>query len=47
LRRGSRGRKTDAVIDDGPHSARVWNYWLGGTDNVPTARRWEAEGELA
>ena len=18
-----------------PHSARVWNYWLGGTDNYP------------
>jgi hypothetical protein len=18
-----------------PHSARIWNYWLGGTDNFP------------
>ena len=18
-----------------PHSARIWNYWLGGTDNYP------------
>jgi hypothetical protein len=21
-----------------PHSARIWNYWLGGTDNVPVDR---------
>jgi O-methyltransferase involved in polyketide biosynthesis len=21
-----------------PHSARVWNYWLGGTDNYPVDR---------
>ncbi|XVU28745.1 SAM-dependent methyltransferase [Actinoplanes sp. CA-054009] len=21
-----------------PHSARVWNYWLGGTDNFPVDR---------
>jgi hypothetical protein len=21
-----------------PHSARVWNYWLGGTDNYPADR---------
>ncbi|MET0418762.1 MAG: SAM-dependent methyltransferase [Actinoplanes sp.] len=21
-----------------PHSARVWNYWLGGTDNFPADR---------
>jgi len=20
-----------------PHSARVWNYWLGGSDNFPAA----------
>jgi hypothetical protein len=22
-----------------PHSARVWNYWLGGEDNFPVDRR--------
>jgi O-methyltransferase involved in polyketide biosynthesis len=22
-----------------PHSARVWNYWLGGTDNFPVDRQ--------
>ena len=21
-----------------PHSARIWNYWLGGTDNYPVDR---------
>jgi S-adenosyl methyltransferase len=26
----------DAGIDTSvPHSARIWNYWLGGTDNYP------------
>ncbi|GAB2577281.1 hypothetical protein Aab01nite_11880 [Paractinoplanes abujensis] len=26
-------------LDTGvPHSARVWNYWLGGTDNFPADR---------
>ncbi|WP_239126602.1 SAM-dependent methyltransferase [Asanoa siamensis] len=23
---------------DSPHSARIWNYWLGGTDNFPVDR---------
>jgi O-methyltransferase involved in polyketide biosynthesis len=23
---------------DVPHSARIWNYWLGGTDNFPVDR---------
>jgi hypothetical protein len=23
---------------DQPHSARIWNYWLGGTDNFPADR---------
>ncbi|MFI1867196.1 SAM-dependent methyltransferase [Streptomyces jumonjinensis] len=28
-----------AVIDTStPHSARVWNYWLGGKDNYPVDR---------
>jgi S-adenosyl methyltransferase len=22
-----------------PHSARIWNYWLGGTDNFAVDRR--------
>jgi hypothetical protein len=27
--------KIDATV---PHSARVWNYWLGGKDNYPVDR---------
>jgi hypothetical protein len=27
--------KLDTLV---PHSARVWNYWLGGTDNYPPDR---------
>jgi S-adenosyl methyltransferase len=28
-----------AAIDTSvPHSARIWNYWLGGTDNYPVDR---------
>jgi O-methyltransferase involved in polyketide biosynthesis len=26
-----------------PHSARIWNYWLGGDDNYPVDRRAAAE----
>ncbi len=26
---------TDTAV---PHSARIWNYWLGGTDNYPVDR---------
>ncbi|MCH5677237.1 SAM-dependent methyltransferase [Streptomyces gilvus] len=30
---------TDSAIDTSvPHSARIWNYWLGGTDNHPVDR---------
>src|SRR5690242_13153795 len=30
---------TEPVIDSSvPHSARVWNYWLGGKDNYPPDR---------
>ena len=30
----------DPPIDTSvPHSARVWNYWLGGKDNYPVDRR--------
>ncbi|MGI8450620.1 MAG: SAM-dependent methyltransferase [Streptosporangiaceae bacterium] len=25
--------------DPRPHNARVWNYWLGGTDNYPADRQ--------
>src|SRR5438477_9465235 len=29
----------DQPIDTSvPHSARIWNYWLGGTDNYPADR---------
>ncbi len=29
----------DSFIDTSvPHSARIWNYWLGGTDNYPVDR---------
>ncbi len=27
--------KVDTTV---PHSARIWNYWLGGTDNYPVDR---------
>jgi O-methyltransferase involved in polyketide biosynthesis len=30
---------TDSPLDTGvPHSARLWNYWLGGTDNFASDR---------
>lgn len=28
----------DAADTNVPHSARIWNYWLGGTDNLPVDR---------
>ncbi|HET8657937.1 MAG TPA: SAM-dependent methyltransferase [Micromonosporaceae bacterium] len=28
-------KKIDATV---PHSARIWNYWLGGKDNFPVDR---------
>jgi hypothetical protein len=28
--------KIDTTV---PHSARVWNYWLGGKDNFPADRQ--------
>ena len=32
-------RAPDSAIDTStPHSARVWNYWLGGKDNYPVDR---------
>ncbi len=27
--------KIDTTV---PHSARIWNYWLGGKDNYPVDR---------
>jgi hypothetical protein len=32
---GGQKPKLDATV---PHSARVWNYWLGGKDNYPPDR---------
>jgi S-adenosyl methyltransferase len=26
-----------------PHSARIWNYWLGGKDNYPIDQQVGAE----
>ncbi|MFC6020048.1 SAM-dependent methyltransferase [Plantactinospora solaniradicis] len=32
--------KPPSILDTtAPHSARVWNYWLGGTDNFEADRR--------
>ncbi len=28
--------KIDTTV---PHSARIWNYWLGGKDNYPVDRQ--------
>jgi O-methyltransferase involved in polyketide biosynthesis len=40
---GSSGRpvqKKPPVLDTGvPHTARTWNYWLGGKDNYPVDRK--------
>ena len=34
---GDEGRsKIDTTV---PHSARIWNYWLGGKDNYPVDRQ--------
>ena len=34
---GDEGRsKIDTTV---PHSARIWNYWLGGEDNYPVDRQ--------
>ncbi|MFJ9058193.1 SAM-dependent methyltransferase [Streptomyces sp. NPDC102409] len=31
--------RTDLIDTSTPHSARVWNYWLGGKDNYEVDRR--------
>jgi hypothetical protein len=34
------GEQPPAKIDTTvPHSARIWNYWLGGKDNYEVAQR--------
>jgi hypothetical protein len=36
----SSGRQAPPEIDTTvPHSARIWNYWLGGKDNYPVDRQ--------
>ncbi|HZD01772.1 MAG TPA: SAM-dependent methyltransferase, partial [Actinomycetes bacterium] len=33
------GQQPPPTIDTSvPHSARIWNYWLGGKDNYPVGR---------
>jgi O-methyltransferase involved in polyketide biosynthesis len=32
------GQEPSGIDTTVPHSARVWNYWLGGTDNYPVDR---------
>jgi hypothetical protein len=34
----SAGRQKPKIDTTVPHSARVWNYWLGGKDNYPVDR---------
>ncbi|MBW8482445.1 SAM-dependent methyltransferase [Actinomadura parmotrematis] len=36
---GPTGPPTPAIDTGTPHSARVWNYWLGGKDNYPIDRQ--------
>jgi hypothetical protein len=36
----------EAVIDTTvSHSARIWNYWLGGKDNYAADRAWRASAD--
>jgi hypothetical protein len=32
------GRPPNGIDENVPHSARIWNYWLGGQDNYPIDR---------
>ncbi|MEV3927212.1 SAM-dependent methyltransferase [Actinomadura coerulea] len=32
-------KRTDPIDTSVPHSARIWNYWLGGKDNYPADRK--------
>jgi hypothetical protein len=33
-----RDRRAGEITFDTPHSARIWNYWMGGKDNYPVDR---------
>src|ERR1700693_5836550 len=36
----AQGKTAGTAIDTTvPHSARIWNYWLGGKDNYPVDRQ--------
>ncbi|GAA4066502.1 SAM-dependent methyltransferase [Actinomadura miaoliensis] len=35
---GSEAPRTSKIDSSVPHSARIWNYWLGGKDNYPVDR---------
>jgi O-methyltransferase involved in polyketide biosynthesis len=35
---GGQGRQPPEIDTGVPHSARIWNYWLGGKDNYPVDR---------
>jgi S-adenosyl methyltransferase len=32
------GQRSPAIDTTVPHSARIWNYWLGSSDNFPVDR---------
>ncbi len=34
----TRSEPTSKINFDVPHSARIWNYWMGGKDNYPVDR---------
>ena len=36
---GEDGRPRPKIDTTVPHSARIWNYWLGGKDNYPVDRQ--------
>ena len=36
---GEDGRPRPGIDTTVPHSARIWNYWLGGKDNYPVDRQ--------
>jgi S-adenosyl methyltransferase len=36
---GEDGRSRPKIDTTVPHSARIWNYWLGGKDNYPVDRQ--------
>ncbi|MFC4048264.1 SAM-dependent methyltransferase [Actinomadura syzygii] len=38
MTRNPANRDNAGIDDTVPHSARIWNYWLGGKDNYPVDR---------